>query len=328
MLRRTKIILFPALLLICIGLVMYADRNGLAGATQNSASLTDGTNAVKTSSKAERAKMSNRERLQWLEKNGQVPEDAEYMDWYLSQKTSWWGKPLDPKKFWKDRPVWNDKSAVKDAQRHGRLFPPIPTDDPRYKDSSRYMTLSDNDTVLRSGGVEVAGYDFHGTYREGFFWDDFGKTQPKPPEDLDREAEFAAKEFMSASSDSAMTGINVDVIRNQAKNDGKPLNYPPEEFADNALSWTYVVIQRKQYEHYLNVGWATNGGIIENFLQDSKVDAKLITTPLSADQFKAANAWKVSYLQRLQKEKVDKSYIDAYRQAWNLPATEVFGQSK
>jgi hypothetical protein len=40
---------------------------------------------------------------------------------------------------------------------------------------------------------------------------------------------------------------------------------------------------------------------------------------------RAANAWKIAYLQRLRREKTDESYINAYLQAWNLSATEVFG---
>jgi len=323
MLRRTKIILFPALLLICIGLAVYAASNVQADSPQNSTRLTDGTNAVTILSKAERAKMSNTERLQWLEKNGEVPEDAEYMDWYLSQKTSWWGKPLDPKKFWKDRPIWPDDSSTKDAKRHGRLYPPIPSADPSY------VRFSDKDMIQSfSGGVETPSFPFHLTDREMVFWDDFAKTQPKPPAALDHEAQIAANDYFNASSSKASKAIGVKVLQNAAKSDGKALNYPPEEFTDDALLWTYVMAKRKDYEQDLQTGLTTNSPIVKHLLKKLLVDPKFITDPLSTDQIKAANAWKVAYLQRLQNEKVDKSYIDAYLQAWNLPAAEVFGQSK
>jgi len=42
------------------------------------------------------------------------------------------------------------------------------------------------------------------------------------------------------------------------------------------------------------------------------------------DQSKASAAWKISYLQRLRREHTDDSYINAYLNAWNLSATEVF----
>ena len=55
------------------------------------------------------------------------------------------------------------------------------------------------------------------------------------------------------------------------------------------------------------------------------VDTKLITEPLTADQLKAANVWKLAYLQRLRREKTDEQYIQAYLKAWNLTENEVFG---
>lgn len=63
-------------------------------------------------------------------------------------------------------------------------------------------------------------------------------------------------------------------------------------------------------------------------LQGLVVDRKLITEPLMEDQLRAANAWKVAYLQRLRREKVDESYINAYLKAWSLSAAEVFPEDK
>jgi hypothetical protein len=58
------------------------------------------------------------------------------------------------------------------------------------------------------------------------------------------------------------------------------------------------------------------------------VDLTYITGPLANEQVKAANAWKIAYLQRLRREKVDLSYIVAYLKAWNLSSAEVFPQDK
>src|SRR5579859_4216817 len=130
---------------------------------------------------AGRARLSDTERLIWLERNREVPPDAEYMDWYLAQKTSWWGKPLDPKTFWTNRVIWNDASALDLARRHGRCYPPIPTGD------LKFNQISDQDRVLSGGGVETWNFDFHANNRETAFWNNFFLIQPKPPADLDRE---------------------------------------------------------------------------------------------------------------------------------------------
>ena len=45
---------------------------------------------------------------------------------------------------------------------------------------------------------------------------------------------------------------------------------------------------------------------------------------LTAEQIRAASAWKMAYLQRLRREKIDTSYVDAYLRAWNLSWAEVF----
>ena len=45
---------------------------------------------------------------------------------------------------------------------------------------------------------------------------------------------------------------------------------------------------------------------------------------LSADDLKAANAWKIAYLRRLRTEKTDESYINAYVKAWGVDPKVVF----
>ncbi len=62
----------------------------------------------------------------------------------------------------------------------------------------------------------------------------------------------------------------------------------------------------------------------EAYLQLLPVDPKLITEPLNDEQLKESVQWKIDYLQRLRREKVDESYINAYLKAWNLHAEDVF----
>ncbi len=121
---------------------------------------------------------SDIEKVAWLEKLGQVPTNGTRKDWDLAQRTSWWGKRLDPKEFWKSRVVWCDKSAVATASAHGRIFPPIPYDDPQFH------LYSDQDVPPLHAGSE--GDDVNGMYsdREKAFWWEFSKTHPIPPEKI------------------------------------------------------------------------------------------------------------------------------------------------
>ena len=133
-------------------------------------------------SKAAWAHLPVEDRLRWLENLGEVPEYGEIEDYQLAQKTSWWGKPLDPKEFWKNRVVWLDKSADSAARRHGRSFPPIPYDDPslpRYK--------NDPETHPGEGTIEGPNLDFHWTGGESAFWNKFTDTHPLPPESIEKE---------------------------------------------------------------------------------------------------------------------------------------------
>ena len=86
--------------------------------------------------------------------------------------------------------------------------------------------------------------------------------------------------------------------------------------------------ERAEYKRDIGRGMAPDNPSIALFLQTLKVDPELITNPLTADQIKAANVWKIAYLLRLRREKTDESYINAYLKAWNLSSTEVFAESK
>jgi hypothetical protein len=101
------------------------------------------------------------------------------------------------------------------------------------------------------------------------------------------------------------------------------LGCPPEALTEEALFWAYVFKNRQEYEKRTNRSLS-----VDYFLSHLAVDSKLITEPLTADQLKAANAWKIAYLQRLRRENTDESYLNAYLKAWNLSAAEVFGGPK
>jgi hypothetical protein len=114
---------------------------------------------------ASRKLMSSRDMLNYLEQNGEVPEDADHVDWQLAQQTSWWGKRLDPKTFWSGRVVWSDISARMAARKHGRFYPPIPYED------AKVSNHSDKDESASSGSVEGQFVGYYSSDREGAFWD-------------------------------------------------------------------------------------------------------------------------------------------------------------
>ena len=296
--RRAKIILIPVLLLLGGWLVVLAVRTSTAELPKNIGNGAGGTNAIP--SLAARNQMSQQERLKWLERSGEVPDDAVNgnIDWQLAQRTSWWGKPLDPKVFWKNRVVWLDKDAEMTARRHGRDYPPLPFED------LQFNSHSTNDFASASGGIEGPNIAYYDNDRESAFWDYFQKTHPKPPEEIKRAQEAVVVDYFSNLSPK---------LKETLRNRPVKMNYPQEAFTADALYWAYIRKNRAFYEKYTLLP------------RELAVDSKLITEPLTADQLKAANVWKLAYLQRLRREKTDEQYIQAYLKAWNLTENEVFG---
>ena len=96
----------------------------------------------------ERLKMSTKERIALLEKLGYIPIPSDITDLLLADKTTWWGKRLDPKEFWKGKVIWNDRIAEFEANRRGRGYPPIPYDDPRFEHHSNIDKTGDGSSVL------------------------------------------------------------------------------------------------------------------------------------------------------------------------------------
>ena len=286
MLRRTKIILFPAVLIIGIGLVLHA---------------TDG------------------DRLLMLEKAGQLPQDASPVDRQLVEHTSWWGKPIDSNKFWKGKTIWLDINARRAANKLGRFYPPIPFGE------TKYSLYSEKDISGGTGGSESGSTDYHMNDREVAFWSEFERTHPTPPEEIERKQVQIEGKILASRNWIGISQNDINDTIAIEKERAISLNYPPEALADDALHCAYMVHQSQQYQQDIQ---RMPIEVVQAVAHNSGTDLTQLTNSLSAAQIKAANAWKVAYLQRLQKEKVDKSYIDAYLQAWNLPATEVFGQSK
>ena len=266
--------------------------------------------------------MSDILRIAWLEKLGQVPNGANVRDYYLAQRTTWWGKRLDPKEFWKGRVLWCDKSAVAAAVAHGRLLPPIPYEDPLFR------SISDEDYKRRSAGAENYGGTALSSAREGAFWDYFNRSHPMPPEQIELDQRFVAQQANSldwSSREQRSGPRRWDELAKRSRGQMIWQGCPPEALSDEALRWAYIMKQREEYQAALAMPLAALA-LRTNFLFRSvSVDLRYITDPLTDEQVKAANAWKIAYLQRLRREKTDESYVSTYLQAWNLSAAEVFG---
>ena len=275
----------------------------------------------------DRRSMSWDERLKWLEQNGEVPIDADAVDWQLAQQTSWWGKPLNPKEFWKDRVVWLDKSSEDAARRKGRGYPPIPYNDTRF---ASYENDRDFDNS-KMWDVEGANIRFRGTERESVFWTEFIKTKPHPPERLTREQYQIANRMLGSKyrydqgGNPARANPQRLAQRQQSEiGQAQRLGSPAEALSEDALFWSYVMKQREEYTAHIAPLSGVNQVAFTNWIGGLFVDRKYVTEPLTAEQLTAANAWKAVYLQRLRREKVDESYINAYLQSWNLPREAVF----
>ena len=263
--------------------------------------------------------------MKLLEQNGEVFKDADMHEYQLAQRTSWWGKPLDPATFWKGRVVWLDADARNAAHRRGREFPPMP-----YKDPTLPSYRNDDGVDWSWATPEGPNIHYGMSSEEGAFWVRFRNSHPKPPDDLEAKQFAVARGLVGerarakqARIDSASleTSARLKVERDRSLEAG----YPEEAFSASALFWSYVVGERNKYQAWLDRGRSTDSPIMQRLVGDLPVEASYIVEPLSEVQLRDANAWKFSYLRRLHQEKADEAYISAYLQAWHLSVAEVFG---
>lgn len=271
-----------------------------------------GTNAVKMLSPGERRKMPDSERIQWLEKFGELPDGADEHEFALATKTSWWGKPLDPKKFWQGRVVWLDNSALIAAERHGRSYPPMPYEDPAMAKRS----VKDD---VGEPGPDGGPLPLHDNDQERGFWAKFYVSHPVPPEEIGREQMEVEDRILGAdhwNSSAKIIAQAKEMIRTEPL---KKANYPPEAFSEDVLFWTYVTNKKQEYQSLLDAGNAPKSPRVRVLLNHLEVATNYIMEPVPGEKIQIINGWRIAYLKRLQHENTDPSYIKAYLKAWNLP---------
>jgi hypothetical protein len=192
-----------------------------------------------------------------------------------------------------------------------------------------------------SGGLDGGRViPFHYTDAENAFWNWFWRTQPKPPATLEREQFDVAERILRMRKPLIIRGVDLHANRparerisseEYQKKRAREIGVPSEALTEDALFGAYVMRQRQEYATELKQAaqWKSRGnGIAERFLtrflDGLAVDTNLITNPLSEEQLRAANGWKVAYLQRLRRQQTDESYLDAYLTAWKLDKAQVF----
>jgi len=131
-----------------------------------------------------------------LELRGQVPENASFgtregaEEWRVAEWTTWWGRTVDPRKFWQGRVIWDDVSARVEARRYGRQYPPIPVHLTNLIAGFPLESRSQADIVpgAWSGGLDGGRIiPLHYTDAENAYWNWFWGKHPKPPEELERK---------------------------------------------------------------------------------------------------------------------------------------------
>ena len=193
---------------------------------------------------AERRMMSPWARIALLEKLGYVPRGSEPHDYILAERTSWWGKRLDPDEFWKGRVIWYDDSAEYAARSRGRAYPPMPYDDPTL------FKRSDEDKQAKSGfTMEGTLPRFVSTERENAFWSKFRRTHPNPPEHIQRWLSGSADSWLRLSSKINQNDLQT-LIQRDLRN-AKNLLFTPECVSPEAYKWDHVLRKRSEYEELI-----------------------------------------------------------------------------
>lgn len=273
--------------------------------------------------------MSDGQRLRLLEKNGEVFLDAEIREYQLAQKTSWWGKPLNPTNFWMGRVLWLDAEARAAAHRHGREWPPMP-----YKDSRLPQYPKDDRVDWSWGTPEGPSIHYGSSSEERAFWTLFAREHPKPADDLEACQYEIARRALEQWGRAQHEKIDLPALQTTPgffdSHAGVSLKtgYPREAFSENALFWAYVLGQRKQYQELVQRGHPPESLLVKRLADDLPVKVNYVTEPLTQEQLKAASAWKSTYLRRLRKEKTDEAYIQAYLKIWSLSPTETFPEDQ
>ena len=264
------------------------------------------------------------DRMRAFEELGEIPEYANAFDIELLRRTSWFGRCLEADKFWEGRAVWMDATALRDANRAGRRFPPIPHED------ERVGIYSDEDL---EGPSNVRGLRWHRySDRERAFWELHRREVPAPPEvirfalgDLSRRMLTAL--VRESGNDHPDGTVSREAWRAFAEtlDAGAEATFeiPPEAFLGEGLYWEYVMTVRRNVREN-KLFW--DGPELALSVTEPRllVERDLVFRDLNQEEIASANEWRVQYLRRLAAEAGMAPYIQAYMDAWDLRPEDVF----
>lgn len=209
-----------------------------------------------------------------------------------------------------------DLKARLAARERERFYPPIPFGE------TNFLDRSDKDIYDHSGGVDGGWTYYYENDREAAYWSWFWRTHPLPPEDIERQQVEIEETILASKTWKGVRQKDIDSTKNIEKERAIELNCPPEALTDDALHWAYLFHQHQQYQQYSQ---RIPAEVVQAIAHNAGDNLSQLTNSITAEQIKAANAWKIAYLQRLRREKTDEQYIKAYLQAWNLSTNQVFG---
>jgi len=260
----------------------------------------------------------NRLTLKELEALGHLPSAPSTEELKLAEKTSWWGKPLAPEAFWRDRPVWYDPTDHSASDR-GRQCPPVPFDDP----SLRQCSTQD---LQLSGSATPEGYTprYVSNDYEQNFWTKWARLFPHSSRMIDDEQMRTARSIMSSELRSRqpkqrgrpVTAEDIaqrwEKVGQSAVSDG----YSPEAFERRAIYTIFVLNQYGKQETTRPASIEQWRGIVpDEYLNASKEQL-----------LEMHKEWQRAYVKRLGKElpkhpqlaPFADRYIKAYKEAWGL----------
>ena len=288
----------------------------------------------------------NKEYIEYVENLGHIPSRAEFnsggYNHIYAQATTWWGKPLDPEEFWKDKVIWYDKIAERAAHKKGRLYPPLPT---------HVMDLSE----LHGSSTDYYSYDvrvikpykpnYVQTDQERTFWLFRRHLLPRPPGEIDKRQFDVAKIVMgkknrlknaknktvgAASTIREYTPeqLELELAKTKTSYQERAVKFafPPEPFQDqDTLFYCYIDRIRKAYKVVKNGESYDDKNVWYSDLEDLwrdidryQIDRTLITDDLDPEFVRKGTAWQTNYLSRLRSEGWNESYIEAYKKAWDV----------
>ena len=265
-----------------------------------------------------------------LEQIGRVPDDADEKTWRLCEKTSWWGRRLDPDSFWSNRLVWLSWEAENEANRHGRRYPPIPSEESLFLDRTEKNVSNCTETW------ESRGRTYWSSEREHAYWHWYVLNCPWPPEKIQFGLEQAASEWKALQHRSVHrpAGMTIPPSSNEELLLGiasrfRSLGFPKEALSSAILEWEYVRCKRVERESIVRESDEFRRSLLlETFKQHLACPSSLVESEPTDEELRVTRGWRIDYLLRLRREGTDESYIEAYKEAWDLSEEDLREEEK